>query len=145
MDNYQLGTFGNAAVGVCAGPGIANTDFSVYKNFKVTERVGLQFRMEFYNLFNKVQFRPGDSLNHVLASDGFACTVNNAPNTIPGGKLDPTKTGNAGTIASFATRCNNQITNRVSWNRATDQATAFGQATRDKGPREIQYALKFTF
>ena len=127
MDNYQLGTFGNAAVGECGGPGIANTDFSVYKNFKVTERVGLQFRMEFYNLFNKVQFRPGDSLNHVLASDGFACTVKNQGD------------------ATFASRCPGGVTNRVSWNRATDQVTAFGQATRDKGPREIQYALKFTF
>jgi hypothetical protein len=125
MDNYQLGTFGNAAVGECQGPGIANTDFSVYKNFKVTERVGLQFRMEFYNLFNKVQFRPGDSLNHVLASDGYACTTKNL--TGPG------------------TRCPDGVTNRVSWDRASEQVTSFGQATRDKGPREIQYALKFTF
>jgi len=89
--------------------------------------VGLQFRMEFYNLFNKVQLRPGDSLNHVLASDGFACTVKNQGD------------------ATFASRCPGGVTNRVSWNRATDQVTAFGQATRDKGPREIQYALKFTF
>ncbi len=127
MDNYQLGTFGNSAVGVCGGPGIANTDFSVYKNFKLTERVGLQFRMEFYNLFNKVQFKAGDNLKRTLATDGYACSVNNVGD------------------AAFATRCPNGVTNLVSWDRATEQVKDFGQATRDKGPREIQYALKFTF
>src|SRR5207253_3762125 len=57
VDNYQLATFGTAGVGECLGPGLANTDFSVHKSFKVGERVTLQFRMEFFNLFNKVQFR----------------------------------------------------------------------------------------
>ena len=60
-------------VGSCTGPGIANTDFSMYKNFKVTERVDLQFRMEFYNLFNKTQFR-ADQNNFQLASGAVACT-----------------------------------------------------------------------
>jgi hypothetical protein len=58
LDHYQLGTFGNERTGSCTGPGIANTDFSAYKNFKVTERVNVQFRMEFFNLFNKAQCRP---------------------------------------------------------------------------------------
>src|SRR5207248_10422177 len=43
LDGFQLGRFGTASVGECSGPGIANTDFSVYKNFRVTERVTLQF------------------------------------------------------------------------------------------------------
>ncbi|HUR37817.1 MAG TPA: carboxypeptidase regulatory-like domain-containing protein [Terriglobales bacterium] len=34
------------------GPNFWNLDLGVYKNFKVTERVGLQFRGEMYNLFN---------------------------------------------------------------------------------------------
>ncbi len=38
------------------GQGIANYDFSVFKNTAITERVGLQFRTEFFNLFNRVQF-----------------------------------------------------------------------------------------
>jgi hypothetical protein len=54
---YVLGTTtGTAGVGDCLGPGIANTDMGVYKNFRVGERVTLQFRMDFFNLFNKVQF-----------------------------------------------------------------------------------------
>ena len=33
-------------------PGFWNMNFGIYKNFKLTERFGLQFRSEFYNLFN---------------------------------------------------------------------------------------------
>ena len=39
---------------------IANTDMGVYKNFKAGERLTIQFRMDFFNLFNKAQFL-GDS------------------------------------------------------------------------------------
>jgi hypothetical protein len=35
-----------------ASPGYWNLDANFYKNFKLTERFGLQFRGEFYNLFN---------------------------------------------------------------------------------------------
>jgi len=34
------------------GPGYWNIDWNFYKNFKVTERFTLQFRSEFYNIFN---------------------------------------------------------------------------------------------
>jgi hypothetical protein len=34
------------------GPGYWNMDMNFYKNFKLTERFGLQFRGEFYNIFN---------------------------------------------------------------------------------------------
>lgn len=58
---YAVGSpTGTAGVGDCLGPGIANTDMGVYKNFKATERVTVQFRMDFFNLFNKAQF-VGDS------------------------------------------------------------------------------------
>lgn len=38
--------------------GINNLDFSIFKNtrFGPEERLNLQFRAEFYNLFNRVQF-----------------------------------------------------------------------------------------
>ena len=43
-------------MGDCLGPPIANTDMGVYKTFKATERVSVQFRMDFFNLFNHPQF-----------------------------------------------------------------------------------------
>jgi len=38
--------------------GIVNFDFAVSKNTHVTERVAVEFRSEFFNLFNHVQFAP---------------------------------------------------------------------------------------
>jgi hypothetical protein len=38
--------------------GINNFDFSIAKRTDITERVGLEFRTEFFNLFNRVQFSP---------------------------------------------------------------------------------------
>jgi len=60
-------TFGNLARTLpdVRGAGINNFDFSIFKNtlFGPSERMNLQFRTEFYNLFNRVQFDlPGQSL-----------------------------------------------------------------------------------
>jgi hypothetical protein len=38
------------------GPGIDNFDFAIFKRTKVTERVGVEFRTEFFNLFNHPYF-----------------------------------------------------------------------------------------
>jgi hypothetical protein len=47
-----VGTFGNAGRGMFRGPGQWNLDFSAFKDFRMTERFRLQFRTEFFNLFN---------------------------------------------------------------------------------------------
>lgn len=47
-----IGTFGNGGRGMFRGPGQWNLDFSVFKDFRMTERWRLQFRTEFFNLFN---------------------------------------------------------------------------------------------
>jgi hypothetical protein len=49
-------TYGNGGRNVLYGPGRVNWDFSLFKNFPFTERVNLQFRTEFYNMFNTPQF-----------------------------------------------------------------------------------------
>jgi hypothetical protein len=48
-------------------PGISNLDFSVFKNFLITETVKVQFRTDFYNAFNHPQYAPG-SVNGVEAT-----------------------------------------------------------------------------
>ncbi|MGA2430382.1 MAG: TonB-dependent receptor [Candidatus Acidiferrum sp.] len=40
------------------GPGYASTDFSVVKNTKITERINTQFRIEMFNLFNRINLAP---------------------------------------------------------------------------------------
>ncbi len=51
-------TFGNASRTLpdARSHGIANYDFTIFKNTTITERVGLQFRTEVFNLFNRVRF-----------------------------------------------------------------------------------------
>ncbi len=45
--------------------GINNFDFALFKRTKLTERIGLEFRSEFFNLFNRVQFGfPGQALGN---------------------------------------------------------------------------------
>jgi carboxypeptidase family protein/TonB-dependent receptor-like protein len=50
--------FGNAGVGIMRGPGYVNFDFTLAKNFNVTERIRFQFRTEFFNAFNRANFGP---------------------------------------------------------------------------------------
>jgi hypothetical protein len=69
LNGYKVGTFSGIGRGVCRGPGIAQTDYSLYKNFKVGERMKAQFRLEFFNLFNKTQFR-ADKINNNLGNGG---------------------------------------------------------------------------
>ncbi len=48
---------GDASRTPLSGPGFVNTDFSVIKQFALPwERMGLNFRAEFFNLFNHAQF-----------------------------------------------------------------------------------------
>src|ERR1041384_7193651 len=49
----QNGTLGR---GVIRSPGIKNVDFSINKNWRVRERLGLQFRAEMFNVFNHPNF-----------------------------------------------------------------------------------------
>ena len=50
------GQWGNSGRNILQGPGTKNIDFSLFKNFKVAESKTLQFRAEFFNLFNTPQF-----------------------------------------------------------------------------------------
>jgi hypothetical protein len=49
-------TFGDSGRNILRGPRQVDTDLSLGKNFKVTERVGLEFRADSYNVFNHPQF-----------------------------------------------------------------------------------------
>ncbi|HKC62908.1 MAG TPA: hypothetical protein VKB86_04690, partial [Pyrinomonadaceae bacterium] len=50
------GTFGNLTRGLVRQPSIHNVDFSLAKNWSMHERYRLQFRAEFFNLFNHTNF-----------------------------------------------------------------------------------------
>jgi len=50
------GQFGTSGRNIIRGPGINNWDLGVGKDFKFTERVGFQFRVEGFNVFNHAQY-----------------------------------------------------------------------------------------
>jgi len=47
-----LDTFGTIGRNTLRGPKLFNTDFSVFKDFSITERTKAQFQVQFYNVFN---------------------------------------------------------------------------------------------
>jgi hypothetical protein len=49
-------TFGNSAANVLEGPGLINLDLTIARTFKINERFSLDFRSEFFNLFNDAHF-----------------------------------------------------------------------------------------
>jgi hypothetical protein len=51
---YSIGL--ESGVNYLYGPGLANYDLSVQKNFRLTERVGLEMRADAFNVFNHTQF-----------------------------------------------------------------------------------------
>jgi hypothetical protein len=66
-------TFGTAGRNFLNNPNRLNFDMSLLKHFKVTESSEIQFRAEFFNIFNHTQFRiydpdnPGSSGNNVTS------------------------------------------------------------------------------
>jgi Carboxypeptidase regulatory-like domain len=51
-----IGTFGNSGKNILRGPRFFDTDLGLLKNFAIVERSTLQFRAEFFNAFNNVNF-----------------------------------------------------------------------------------------
>jgi hypothetical protein len=51
-----LGTFGSLGRNAIYGPHFRNMDFAVTKFTPITDRVGLQLRVEFFNIFNHPNF-----------------------------------------------------------------------------------------
>ncbi len=76
------GTYGNLGRGVFNGPGLAEVDLSVLKNIAVTERVNLQFRAEFFNLMNHVNYASPNTT--VFTNTGSATAPNYTPNPSAG-------------------------------------------------------------
>lgn len=67
-----------------SGPGFVNTDFSLIKQFALSEGIGLNFRAEVFNLFNHPQFATPNSTGSLGIPDfnapkfgSIAATVNN--------------------------------------------------------------------
>jgi len=65
--------------------GIDNFDFAIFKRTKLTtnERLGLEFRTEFFNLFNRTQFAPPNTVCCTAGNQNFGVVTATAPGTNP--------------------------------------------------------------
>lgn len=75
-----LGTFGTAPRNFIRGPGLANMDFGLMKNFVLKERLSTQFRAEFFNVFNRPNF--GNPVVNQSASNFGAITSAGSPRIV---------------------------------------------------------------
>jgi hypothetical protein len=122
-----VGTYGNASRLSLRGPNFNNTDSSLIKDTRITERMALQFRAEFFNLFNHVNWGlPNNLQGGANLYTGFttALTANGLP-TIP-------------VPGAFNTTTNQQV--RIAQNPNVGKILYTASQ-----PRQIQFALKVTF
>jgi hypothetical protein len=124
LNGFHIGSLGNAPRGYCRGPSFINSDLALYKNFSATEKLKIQFRLEFFNAFNRPNFLGGD-----VDSSGKGIDLKWTPSAVVCGNTPCSTT-------------NNVITGLEPGGTISD---SFGKATHTRGPREIQYAIKFTF
>jgi len=68
-----VGTFGNIGRDSFLGPRYIDTDLSISKSVPLREQLNLQFRADFFNLFNKVNLGQPDSC--IDCQDGNAGTI----------------------------------------------------------------------
>lgn len=81
-----IGTFGNSGKNILRGPRFFQMDLAVLKNFSITERTSLQFRSEFFNVFNNVNFA---NPNNYLGTTGFGQITSVLNNDTPGSPGQP--------------------------------------------------------
>ena len=59
-----IGTFGNTGKDILRGPRYFNTDLGIIKDTRITDGVNVQFRAEFFNILNNVNFgNPGSNFS----------------------------------------------------------------------------------
>ena len=85
-DLPQIGNgtgYGNSGVGILLGPGQFNFDTSLIKNTRFKERQNVQFRAEFFNLFNHPQFaNPGNLAVSTPAAFGQITSTSVSPRVV---------------------------------------------------------------
>ena len=67
---------GTCGVGTVEGPGAQSWDFSLRRNFKLTERFNLRFQADIFNAFNRTNFR---DLESNLSSAAFGTISTSGP------------------------------------------------------------------
>ena len=72
----DVGTFGTLGRNVLYGPRLYSLDMGIFKNFRITEQASVQFRAEFFNIFNQVNF---NNPNTTVTGGGFGAITSTNP------------------------------------------------------------------
>jgi hypothetical protein len=151
LDHYALGSDPTSPRGVCLGPGNAQTDFSIGKNFKITERVTAKFSMDFFNIFNKTQFI-ATSIPNNLSGSGVVCSAADVTDTAnfpwcsgytPNSLFWKTTDTQWGPFPAGSPQCPGAQPCSLTIPAALSGNFGTQSSTRD--PRQIQYNLRIQF
>jgi len=84
--------FGNVGRNVLRGPWQNNVDFSIIKRFPISESKNIEFRAEFFNLFNHINFANPISNFNAVPSSNISPTTGQIINNNPGdfGRINST-------------------------------------------------------
>jgi hypothetical protein len=101
-----IGTdIGSIGRNILRGPRQKNVDFSIIKRFRISEVKNIEFRTEFFNLFNQVNLaNPISDLNSVVASGGSLDARGNIINPGSFGRI--ISTANNPRLIQFALKFN---------------------------------------
>ena len=98
--------FGNVGRNVLRGPKQVNVDFSINKRFPIGESKNIEFRAEFFNLFNHVNFANPISNFNAVPSSNISPTTGQIINNNPGDFGRINSTSNNPRLIQFAIRVN---------------------------------------
>jgi hypothetical protein len=138
------GTLGDTGRDALNNPNFFNLDFSIVKNTKLTEKVNLQFRAEFFDILNHPNFFFG-SQAYLMGTAGTVAPVDayGAPNpnysqlSNPAAYRNPTGSSPGGAICD---------PNQDGIPDGPCYSTSTGlTATMPGSQRQIQFALKLLF
>ncbi len=126
------GTLGNVPRNSVYGPGLWDLDFSLIKDTKLTEKLNMQFRAEFFNIMNHPSFG-----NPSPAEGVFTGSIQGTPPTTPSSYVVTGVDTTPGDplLGSFecaaGTSCYSPTTGRLAYTAVPS--------------RQIQFALRFSF
>ena len=83
----EIGYFGTTGRNTAVGPGLATVDFSILKSISMGETARLQFRAEFFNIFNRTNFHPPERTRNA-----FSRGSGDAPNAAFGNIIETATT-----------------------------------------------------
>ena len=110
------GTWGDSPRDVARGPGVWQIDMGMGKEFPLTERVGLQFRTEVFNIFNHPQY---GLPNATILVSGFGSITNTVNTTTP---VSPV---GEGTPRQFQFALRAAVLKRKGWRSSKTRNTGF--------------------